>query len=102
MGDTLRKIHAAASAAPGSPCVAAITLPKCALFNSHQENLRGVVNAGIRELSKQPAARPRFLVDLEPVDVELAVDKVHYYGKGYIEFAQLAMEAMRKLWAPHE
>jgi lysophospholipase L1-like esterase len=95
----LRRIHDAAAAVPGSPCIAALTLPRCRMFTPQQEEMRLIVNAGIKEICKQPAGRPRFLIDLDSVSVELATDGIHYYGAGYKEFAELAMEAMRKLWA---
>jgi lysophospholipase L1-like esterase len=95
----LRRLHTVAAGAAGSPCVAVMTVPHCKMFTPQQEDMRLTVNAGLREMCKLPASRPRFLIDLDSVSVDLAVDGIHYYGAGYKEFAQHAFEAMQKLWA---
>eukprot|EP00929_Paragymnodinium_shiwhaense_P002015 TRINITY_DN10220_c0_g1_i1.p1 TRINITY_DN10220_c0_g1~~TRINITY_DN10220_c0_g1_i1.p1 ORF type:complete len:378 (+),score=58.90 TRINITY_DN10220_c0_g1_i1:97-1230(+) len=95
----LRQMHSVCANAPGQPCVAALTIPKCKKFTPQQESMRQAVNAGLQEILKLPAARPRFLVDLEPVPVELAQDEVHYNGQGYEEFAMHVHDALQRLWS---
>jgi len=91
----LRRIHDMAAAAPGSPHVVALTVPQSRLFRPQQEDMRSMVNASIKQISQQARGpRPRFVVDLETVNVDLAEDGVHYVGQGYKEFAQLADAAM--------
>jgi len=97
--ENLKRIHHQAANAPGSPSVAALTIPKCRLFSPQQDEMRLAINAGLKEMvEKMPAHRQRFLIDLEEVDVALAEDGVHYLGPGYVEFAERAIQAMHALW----
>lgn len=91
----LGRIHAALEQAPGRPRIGVFTLPPCAKFTPVQEQARLQLNESLRDLCNQYGNRERFLVDLENMSPSLSVDGIHYSGEGHVEFAQLALDAIR-------
>lgn len=98
----LRRLHLAASAAPGAPTVGVLTIPPAAKYSEAQERVRQQVNEALRAdcaagWAGAAAVRGRrVLVDTASVSGDLCKDGVHYFGDGHQEFAKLVFQALNE------